>query len=68
MNTQLWRRRCRWDDNIKTDLREPRCEGVDWWSLMDHDHSDSKKYREFTGHLSYYQLIKKDSAPWSRFS
>jgi hypothetical protein len=22
--------RCRWEDNIRIDLREIRCEGVDW--------------------------------------
>jgi hypothetical protein len=26
----LGRSRCRWKDNIEIDLREVRCEGVDW--------------------------------------
>jgi hypothetical protein len=27
---QLGRHRCRWEDNIKTDLQEVGCEGMDW--------------------------------------
>jgi hypothetical protein len=29
----LGRPRCRWDDNIKMDLQEVRCGGVDWAEL-----------------------------------
>jgi hypothetical protein len=29
----LWRRRYRWDDNIKMDLKQNECEGVDWIQL-----------------------------------
>ena len=27
---QLWRPRCRWEDNIKMDLQEMGCGGMDW--------------------------------------
>ena len=29
----LWRPRRRWEDNIKMDLQEVGCEGVDWIDL-----------------------------------
>ena len=29
----LGRPRCRWDDNIKLDLQEARCGGMDWIEL-----------------------------------
>ena len=29
----LGRPRCRWEDNIKTDLQEVACGGVDWMEL-----------------------------------
>ena len=29
----LWRSRRRWEDNIKMDLQEVGCEGVDWIDL-----------------------------------
>ena len=29
----LGRPRCRWDDNIKLDLQEVRCGGMDWIKL-----------------------------------
>jgi hypothetical protein len=36
---QLGRRRCRWDDNIRIDLRGIVWEGVDWIHLaQDRDH------------------------------
>jgi hypothetical protein len=31
----LGRRRCRWEDNIKIDLREMGLEGMDWIHLAD---------------------------------
>jgi hypothetical protein len=31
--TQLGRHRCRWEDNIRMDLRETGLEGVDWINL-----------------------------------
>jgi hypothetical protein len=39
----LGRLRCRWEDNIKMDLQEVRCGGMDWIELA-HD-------REGGGHL-----------------
>jgi hypothetical protein len=30
---QLGRPRCRWEDNIKMDLQEVGCEGMDWFGL-----------------------------------
>jgi hypothetical protein len=32
-NRPLWRDRCRWKDNIETDLQEVRCGGMDWIEL-----------------------------------
>ena len=29
----LWRTRCRWEDNIKMDLQEVGCGGMDWIML-----------------------------------
>ena len=29
----LWRRRLRWDDNMKMDLQELGCAGMDWIEL-----------------------------------
>jgi hypothetical protein len=29
----LGRPRCRWEDNIKVNLQEVRCEGMDWIGL-----------------------------------
>jgi len=31
----LGRPRCRWEDNIKMDLREVRCGGMDWIELAE---------------------------------
>jgi hypothetical protein len=30
----LGRTRCRWEDNIKADLQEVGCEGMDWIKLV----------------------------------
>jgi len=30
---QLWRPRCRWEDNFKMDLQEMGCRGMDWIEL-----------------------------------
>jgi hypothetical protein len=32
-NRLLGKRRCRWEDNIKTDLKEIGCKGLDWIHL-----------------------------------
>ena len=29
----LWRPRCRWEDNIKIDIQEVGCGGMDWIEL-----------------------------------
>ena len=29
----LWRPRCRWEDNIKMDLQDVECGGLDWIEL-----------------------------------
>jgi len=31
--SRLWRTRCRWEDNIKMDLQEVGCGGMDWIML-----------------------------------
>jgi hypothetical protein len=33
-NRPLRRHRCRWEDNIRKDLREIGWEGVDWWAVV----------------------------------
>jgi hypothetical protein len=33
-NRSLGRPRCRWEDNIKMDLRDVECGGVDWIRLV----------------------------------
>jgi len=33
VNRPLWRPRRRWEDNIKTDLQEVGCGGMDWIEL-----------------------------------
>jgi hypothetical protein len=38
----LGRPRCRWDDNIKMDLQEVKCGGVDWIGLA----QDRGRWRE----------------------
>jgi len=30
---QLWRPRCRWEDNIKMDLQDVGCGGMNWIEL-----------------------------------
>jgi hypothetical protein len=36
--SQLGRRRCRWEDNIKMYLQEVECGGMDWiWLAQDRD-------------------------------
>jgi hypothetical protein len=32
-NSSVGRRRCRWEDNIKTDIKGRVCEDVDWIQL-----------------------------------
>jgi hypothetical protein len=32
---QLWRPRCGWEDNIKMDLQEVGCGGMDWIEMAD---------------------------------
>ena len=39
----LWRPRLRWEDNIKMDLKEVECGGVDWIELV----QDRDKCRAF---------------------
>ena len=52
MNTGLWKGnlrerdhlgdpRCRWKDNIKMDIQEVRCEGMDWIDLA----QDTQRWR-----------------------
>jgi 3-oxoacyl-ACP reductase-like protein len=35
----LGRPRCRWEDNIKMDLQEAGCGGMDWIELAQYSHS-----------------------------
>jgi hypothetical protein len=49
------RRRRRWEDNIKTDLRDIRRGGMDWINLA----QDRDQCRALVN------TVKKGSAPWS---
>jgi len=70
----LGRPRCRWEDNIKTDLRETGCEDVNWikwlrikWSafvVTEMKFRISLKAKNFDS-LTDCNLLKKDPAPWS---
>jgi len=63
-NRPLWRPRYRWEDNVKIDLREIRCENTNWihldndavqrWLILKTalERSDSIKAGEFPYHLS----------------
>jgi hypothetical protein len=73
---QLGRIRCRWEDDIKMNLREMGCSGMDWIDLaQDRDqwrphlntvmkHRDLKHFGEVPLKLSDCQVLNKDSAPW----
>jgi hypothetical protein len=68
----LRRARCRWEDNIRMDLREVGWEGVDWIHMAQDRivacsciHGGNEPYSSiFLDYLSDYQLLK-DTAPWS---
>jgi hypothetical protein len=70
----LGRRRNRWEDNIKLDLRELRIDGVNWIQLaQDRDQWRAfvsfgfhKESRLLSDELSDYQLLKEYPAPWSK--
>ena len=72
----LGRPRRRWEDNIKIDLQEVGCGGMDgliWLSIgqvagtgeCGNEHSGSIKCGEFLDRLKTGGLFKKDSAVWS---
>ena len=59
----------RWDDNIKMDLKEVGCEGMDWIDLAQdtsergNESSGSIKCGEFLDKLRTDKLLKKESSP-----
>jgi hypothetical protein len=74
----LGRPRCRWEDNIKMDLKEIGIDGVNWIGLA-HDRVQRPAFvntvMDLRGHkersllfdeLSDYQLFKEYPAPWSK--
>jgi hypothetical protein len=73
----LGRPSCRWEDNIKMDLQEVRCGGMDWIDLaQDRDRwqalvncgnepSGSMRCGKFLDWLETSWLLKKDPAAWS---
>jgi hypothetical protein len=73
---QLGRRRRRWEDNIRIDLRDIRWETVDWillaqgkeqlWASVSTVMRLSIKCGEFLDCLSDYYLLKKDCASWNQ--
>jgi hypothetical protein len=59
--------RSRWEDNIKMDLREIRCEVVDWIQLVfqkadfrNSDEPSGTMKTKFLDHVTKYQLFKVD--------
>ena len=77
-NRPLGRPRRRWEDNIKMDLQDVGCGGVDWNELArDRDRwqavvnavmklRGSLKCGEFLDYLKIGYLHKKDSSPLSK--
>jgi hypothetical protein len=72
----LERPRSWWKDSIKMDLREVVLEGLyliyltqdrGWWCSCEHGNEPSVSIKEgnFMITWTYYQLLKKDSAPWN---
>ena len=57
-----------WEDNIKLDLKEIECEGMNWTlgrrSEQDHASSSSMWLWEFLDNLRKYWPIRKDCARW----
>jgi hypothetical protein len=74
----LGRSMCRWEDNIKMDLREMGIDGanwiwlaqdrIQWWAFVDKvlNLGFHKESRLFFDKLSNYQLCKEYPAPWSK--
>ena len=69
----LGRTRCRWEDNINMDLHEVGCgamywivlaEGKDRWRAL--VNAVMSLQGPFVDLLRTGQLLKKDSAPWSK--
>ena len=72
------RPRRRWEDNIKMDLQEIGCGGMDWIELAQdrdtwrgtcecgNEHSGCIKCWEILDQLKTGQLLNKVSAPWSK--
>ena len=48
----LGRPRCRWVDNIKTDLQEVRCEGMDWIELV----QDRNRWRALVNAVMNFRI------------
>jgi hypothetical protein len=67
----LGRPRCRWEDNIRMDLREKQWGGMDWIDVaQDRDQwrvlvNTVMNLREILEWLSNWRLLKKGSAPWN---
>jgi hypothetical protein len=73
----LGRPRCKWEEDIKMDLREIRWAGIDWICMaQDKDRwralvntvmklRGSVKCWEILEQLRNWRLLKKGSAPWS---
>jgi len=60
---------CRWEDNIKIDLQEVGCGGMDWIDLV----QDGERWRALINEPSgsikcgeFLEFLKKDSAAWSK--
>ena len=76
----LGRPRHRWEYNIKKDLLKVGCGGMDWTELAQYrdkwrtlvnggnDPSGSIKCAEFLDYVRNGLLLKKDSAPWSKYA
>ena len=48
----LWRPRCTWEDNIKMDLQDVGCGGMDWMELA----QDRDRWRELVNAVMNFRI------------
>jgi hypothetical protein len=64
--TPPFENRRRWEDNIKTDIKETGCKGLEWiitgTGKHGNKHTDCVKGGQLLGYVSDSYILKKDSA------